>query len=337
MVLWGGSRGNRELSDGAAWAPRVGRWRPLPAAPIAGRWGHVAVWTGQEMLVWGGSGGSPAIPGATRELSDGAIYSPASDRWRPMPAFPLPARAEPAVVGGGDHLVVWGGDNRPQENNRSDGAVYSASRGTWTVMRAGPLPGRSHPNVAAMGDRLLIVGGSRFGETGSRLDGAIYDPTTDTWTSMRPAPAAIECILSCDPAIWTGREAVFTAANLAYDPSTDQWRALPECGAAGGGVAGQAGVWTGDRILTWGGADYHGESAPAAAYVPAADRWAALEDPPFPLARLHSTAVWSGTEMVVWGGGSKDEHGSTDPTDGAAYQPGAGSEAPCPSRPLYAD
>src|SRR2546428_12651500 len=108
-------------------------------------------------------------------------------------------------------------------------------------MRAGPLPGRSHPNVAAMGDRLLIVGGARFGETGSRLDGAIYDPTTDTWTSIRPAPAAIECILSCDPAIWTGREAVFTAANLAYDPSTDQWRALPECGAAGGGGGRQEG------------------------------------------------------------------------------------------------
>ena len=80
------------------------------------------------------------------------------------------------------------------------------------------------------------------------------------------------------------------------------------------------------------------EAEPPPEGVPAADRWAALEDPPFPLARLHSTAVWSGTEMVVWGGGSKDEHGSTDPTDGAAYQPGrAGSEAPCPSRPLYAD
>src|SRR5438309_2361348 len=59
MVIWGGSRGNRALSDGAAWAPGVGRWRPLPPAPIGGRWGHVAAWTGQEMLVWGGFGGSP--------------------------------------------------------------------------------------------------------------------------------------------------------------------------------------------------------------------------------------------------------------------------------------
>lgn len=64
----GGEQGSRvggggTLGDGAAHDPAAQMWRPLPAegAPSA-RYGHGAVWTGEEMLVWGGDGaGVPPV------------------------------------------------------------------------------------------------------------------------------------------------------------------------------------------------------------------------------------------------------------------------------------
>lgn len=47
------------------------RWRAIARSPLAGRFGHVAVWTGERMLVWGGSGRG------RRSLGDGASYDPA--------------------------------------------------------------------------------------------------------------------------------------------------------------------------------------------------------------------------------------------------------------------
>jgi hypothetical protein len=59
--------------------PRTGTaqsWRQLAASPLAARVGHSAVWTGGELLIWGGG------PIGARPLADGAAYDPAADRWR---------------------------------------------------------------------------------------------------------------------------------------------------------------------------------------------------------------------------------------------------------------
>jgi hypothetical protein len=49
--------------------PVAGRWQAVPAGPLSSRLFHTAVWTGQEMLVWGGTAGDAA-------LADGASYRP---------------------------------------------------------------------------------------------------------------------------------------------------------------------------------------------------------------------------------------------------------------------
>jgi N-acetylneuraminic acid mutarotase len=73
LLVWGGvasGTGDRFLADGAALDPATGRWTPLPGAPIRGRDRHVAVWTGQELLVWGG------CCAGTQLLADGAAFRP---------------------------------------------------------------------------------------------------------------------------------------------------------------------------------------------------------------------------------------------------------------------
>jgi hypothetical protein len=54
---------------GGMYDPATNRWQPLPAGPLSGRVSHTAVWTGQEMLVWGGTAGDTG-------LADGAAFQP---------------------------------------------------------------------------------------------------------------------------------------------------------------------------------------------------------------------------------------------------------------------
>lgn len=58
-----------------------GAWSPMSSAPVDGRVGAAAVFTGEEVLVWGG-----------RPRADGAAYDPVGDQWRPLP-LRLSARA----------------------------------------------------------------------------------------------------------------------------------------------------------------------------------------------------------------------------------------------------
>jgi hypothetical protein len=48
------SREPRALPDGALYHPDTDTWQPLPASPLAPRYRATAVWTGEELVIWGG-------------------------------------------------------------------------------------------------------------------------------------------------------------------------------------------------------------------------------------------------------------------------------------------
>jgi len=68
----------RRFLDGSG--PQAGydrasdRWSPLPKSPLRGRAGHVAVWTGSHLLVWGGTPARASDP--RKPFADGAAYTP---------------------------------------------------------------------------------------------------------------------------------------------------------------------------------------------------------------------------------------------------------------------
>ena len=86
-LLWGGWRNGAPRNDGVAYNPMTNAWRDLPAAPIAGRWNHQAVWTGREMLVYGGDF---EWMGASRSI-EGAAYDPVTNTWRRIADAPVEA------------------------------------------------------------------------------------------------------------------------------------------------------------------------------------------------------------------------------------------------------
>ena len=74
---------------------------PLPVEPPERyRYHRVEVWTGTELLVWGGPG--PAA----------AAYDPATDRWRRIGPGPLGTRNQFGHTWTGTELVVYGGATR---------------------------------------------------------------------------------------------------------------------------------------------------------------------------------------------------------------------------------
>jgi hypothetical protein len=79
-------------------------WTPtaLTNAPAA-RTIHTAVWTGSEMIVWGGAN-------AMRDFNTGGRYNPSTDSWTASSTTNAPeARDFQTAVWTGTEMIVWGG------------------------------------------------------------------------------------------------------------------------------------------------------------------------------------------------------------------------------------
>jgi len=180
-------------------------WLALPQAPIAGRIGAGAVWTGKEMIVWGGYGRSEH----DGQASDGAAYDPATRTWRALAAAPAGVQggAGAGVVWTGDAMVVWA-------SNSPDGpvgaAVYKPGSDTWQRLPDGPLGLRELYASAWTGKELLVIGGAR-GDTQATPVAAALNPQDRTW---RPLPAFDHLVFFGGPngAVWDGREALVTGS-----------------------------------------------------------------------------------------------------------------------------
>ena len=75
------------------------------AAQGEGRDRHTAVWTGSEMIVWGGEVALNVFS------NTGARYTPSTDSWAATSTVNAPsARADLTAVWTGTEMIVWGGD-----------------------------------------------------------------------------------------------------------------------------------------------------------------------------------------------------------------------------------
>jgi N-acetylneuraminic acid mutarotase len=303
------------------------------------------VWTGSEMLTWGGQ----AIKGA-KYRADGGVFDPARNTWSLIPKAPLAPRGDQVATWTGSRLLVWGGGVEGPKSGTlafNDGASYEPVTRRWTPMAQSPLEARSLHTGVWTGSLLLIwggvdlcgtqVGGTTFsckvfsfpgeGEEVSEdakllADGAAYDPDSDRWIPMAPAPLKPR---AGHVAVWTGREMiVWGGATLkegpvafpdgaAYNPATNTWRKIGVAPLHAG--ARFTAVWTGKQMLVWGGT--RGEGA---AYDPATNRWSKI--PPSPLPPLSApTSVWTGRLMLSWGAPEEQLDPSNLASKRAAYDP----------------
>ena len=276
-IIWGGITYDAEVevNTGLRFNPNNGTWTAtsLAGAPTA-RTGHSAVWTGSDMIIWGGKG--------TQVEGTGARYNPSTDTWTTLTAANPPTpRTHHAAVWTGTEMIIWGGVNYAGAGLQT-GARYHAGNNTWTPMTLTGAPaGRMAPSAVWTGSQLLIWGGC-VEEGGAHSTvfsgGARYTPANNTWSPIptNNSPA----YRHGHSTVWTGTEMIVLGgyqANYVVLPSC-----IPVIGCA---------YW--DSELFNGGGRYN----------PANNTWTALPAAPTNAPTfLHHTAVWTGNEMVTWGG-----------------------------------
>lgn len=289
-----------------------GTWSELPPGPIEGRLGAEAVWTGDEVIVWGGA------PGGA-----GAAYDPAAEQWRELPEAPLAPRQAHVAVWSGEELVVWGGTEaelpastdeagEPSAEIWDDGAAYDPSSDQWRPLPEAPIDGRTMAAAAWTGEELVIAGGAAAGaDPGTfddRRDGAAYDPAEDSWRTIPDLP---EDSNGATDGVWTGEEFVVPVgthlnpmAAAAYDPTADEWRTLADAPAVPG--VGSDLAWTGEEVAVVFGALDGEPGGQAAAYDPGQDSWRDLPDPPTAMGS-QPQVVWAGQQLLVISGADDPE------------------------------
>ena len=87
--------------------------------------------------------------------------------------------------------------------------------------------------------------------------------------------------------------------NKVFDP-LDNWNDIYYLNAPQPRY-GHTAVWTGSKMIVWGGTNDSNELNTGGVYNPASDSWQGMNSSA-PLPRKGHTAVWTGSKMLVWGG-----------------------------------
>jgi N-acetylneuraminic acid mutarotase len=315
--------------------------------------GNAAVWTGTEMLVWGGFSNA------------GGRYNPTTRTWTGMSTVNAPsARSNPTAVWTGTEMIVWGGLGGSGSVNT--GGRYNPATDTWTPLNTSGAPSARQFHTAVWtGSRMVIWGGTTAAAT-SVADGALYNPATNTWTPVSTAGVA-PLARRRHFAFWSpATSKMYVAAGLdfvervdIYDPSTNSWSSK-NTGISGLGLHGVvAAVWTGAEVLMvednslgssvvrldivsgnmtrvtafgfefgdgcsiiWDGSRAVIWEQSAALFNPATGTFSAISKTLAPPNNYRHVAVWTGSRMIVWGG--------LPGLSGGSYHPQADTWEPIP-------
>jgi N-acetylneuraminic acid mutarotase len=278
-------------------------WTPttLTNAPSA-RFYHTAVWTGSEMIVWGGGD-------VNSSFNSGGRYNPSTDSWTATSTTNAPsARQGHTAVWTGSEMIVWGGYNGGFLNT---GGRYNPSTDSWTATSTTNAPAaRGYHTAVWTGSEMIVWGG--YDGTNVLNTGGRYSPATDSWTatSTTNAPArfrhrAVWSDSEMIMIVWGGQDSTLNYTNTGgrYNPSANTWTATSTTNAPDA-RAGHTAVWigTGSEMIVWGGYADIGGFNTGGRYEPGTDSWTATSTTNAPTTRDAHTAVWTGSEMIVWGG-----------------------------------
>lgn len=214
--------------------------------------------------------------------------------WRPLEDL-LDQRQEiSSAVWSGQELLVWSGIGLEEGDYLQRGERYNPATNTWTTMATEGSPPASWGTTAYWtGSRLLVWGGFDWYLNEPVESGGLYDPEADTWQAMT-------------------------------DEGAPSYRLY--------GVS----VWTGEELIIWGGADaFDLPNDTGARYNPETDAWSAMSaDGALDWHYGHEfpcQAVWTGTEMIVWGPVDFDSGTGLAIYGGAKYSPATNTWSPISS------
>lgn len=223
---------------------RAGGWTTMPAGPLTGRTGEVAVSTEGEMIIWGGR--------ADQRFDDGAAYSFDTGMWRPLAPSPLSPRSDAIGVWTGTEVLIWGGTERDGEG-LGNGAAYNPETNSWRELpdlEATQSRGDDTTGVWT-GSDLVLVGVDPTPEANLTTNSFALDLATAEWRPLAPLEGPEIHIRNV---VWSGTEVLATTATVdgsllvdALDLDTVSWQRRAEAQVPSLEVTATA-VWTGSRL-----------------------------------------------------------------------------------------
>ncbi|RYY47079.1 MAG: hypothetical protein EOO06_13180 [Chitinophagaceae bacterium] len=218
---------------------------------------------------------------------------------------------------------------------------FSPAPGTWIPFAGttATVAGTNMQNNPAVftGSRVLVYAA-----------GYVYsiNPTGDFWSTSSLNSVAGFGTPTAGTAVWTGTDMIIYGGTVAgnptnkgvkFNPSTNTWTAI----ANGPVKSGHSAVWTGSEMIVFGGdscACVSPKTRSVWRYNPVSNTWAsATPATGGPSARSGHAAVWTGNQMVVFGG---TFNGSTASGGCSGYNPATGawtilSVAAAPDQAIY--
>ena len=336
MIIWGGAdRFFGEVATGGRYAPATDSWQPtsLNGAPDF-RQAHSAIWTGTQMVIWGGQVGSFIY-------NSGGRYNPASNSWTATATGGAPAaRGGHSAVWTGQEMIVWGGSGNPLWMNT--GGHYNPNTNSWVPTTTSGAPmGRDNHTAVWTGNEMIVWGG--FSSVGTINSGGRYNPAANSWTPVSLVGAPVH--RTSHAGVWTGSKMIiwggsqFTSGGTfdflrtggQYAPASDSWTPTSLVSAPSE-RASFAYVWTGSELMVWAGCSGAATCSEATAtggqYDPVADQWIPTALVQGPSSRFAPTGVWTGGEMIVFGGVT--EESDTFTNHGGRYTPSSGTNTAPP-------
>jgi N-acetylneuraminic acid mutarotase len=323
---------------------------------MSARVGQAAVWTGKEMIVWGGY--DNVTNNSLHVTGDGAAYSPTTNTWRTLPSSPLTARAYPVAVWTGTAIMIVGG--RPAVTTDStgeyaDAAMYNPATARWTTIAApASYNGHNMNWTASLAFGKTILAWSDWSEThqigpnessgSGGVDMFSYDESTGAW---RHIPASAAALPDVEDALGAGKlvyvrgvtincgtcsRPFVPEATAIYDPRSNTWTRLPADPLGGDHLLS---VWTGAALFSFNAAGIYGPvvSGDASTYNPASNTWTRTPRAPFACDSM-TDPVWTGQQILQYC--PRPSSGVAAGHDGLAYSPArdgaTGAERGTPSQ-----
>lgn len=307
MIVWGGYNGlsGLDTNTGGRYVPATDSWTPTSTtgAPET-RDSHTAVWAGTKMVVWGG-GDEIFTPKNT-----GGRYDPTTNSWLPTTTTGSPAaRLYHTAVWSGSKMVVWGGYNGTRDIDT--GGLYDPTADSWVATATTGAPSARDSHTAVWGGTTMLVWGGENDRAVAQDTGGRFNPVANTWSAMATtgAPAArwyhTAVWNGSTMIVWGGFDDTF-ALNTGgiYNPSTNTWTPTSTTGAPASRQQHVA-VWADSfsEMIVWGGQDDIGAQLDSGGrYNLTTDAWAATSTVGAPISGRDGAVVWTGSEMITWGG-----------------------------------
>jgi hypothetical protein len=191
------------------------------------------------------------------------------------------------LAGGGTGAVTLGiAAGGVTSTELATGAVTSGKIAANAVTAGAIASGQVVKDVNGLHDSVTVAG-----------SGAITVGTAGSTITVGGGGAPAGSFILGNP----GDTALIAAGYTELVSNTDFWTATTTAGAPAA-RSGHTAVWTGTRMIVWGGDELGTSVNTGGQYDPVANSWSATTTTGAPSGRFNHTAVWTGTKMIVWGG-----------------------------------